>query len=137
MFKFRVRYFIFFIILFVIELCIGLFFRDSFIRPYLGDFLVVILIYCFIRSFFDVPVFTTAICVLFLSYTIELLQYFRIVELLGLQHLKIARILIGTSSDWKDVLAYTLGVGAVLLMEKAVEWRLRYPGLGKYFGNND
>ena len=119
MFKFRARYLFFSIILFITEICIGLFLRDGFIRPYLGDFLVVILIYCFIRSFFDAAVFSTAIFVLFFSYTIEFLQYFKLVEILGLQHLKIARILIGTSFDWADLVAYTLGIGFVLLIEKS------------------
>jgi len=119
MFKFRARYFIFSIILFVIELCIGLFLRDGFIRPYLGDFLVVILIYCLVRSFFDVSVFGAAISVLLFSYTIEFLQYFKLVEIVGLQHSKIARILIGTSFDWMDLVAYTLGIGFVWVMEQA------------------
>jgi hypothetical protein len=119
MFKFRARYFIFSIILFVIELCIGLFLRDGFIRPYLGDFLVVILIYCLVRSFFDVSFFSAAIFVLFFSYTVELLQYLKIVEILGLQHSKIARILIGTSFDWMDLVAYTLGIWFVWVMEQA------------------
>lgn len=119
MFKFRIRYFIYTIILFVIELCIGFFFRDGFFRPYIGDFLVVILIYCFVRSFFDVSVFAAAIFVLLFSYTVELLQYFKLVEILGLQHSKIARILIGTSFDWMDLVAYTLGIWMVWVMEKA------------------
>jgi len=119
MFKFRARYFIYSILLFAIELGIGFFLRDGFIRPYLGDFLVVILIYCFVRSFFDVSVFAATIFVLLFSYTIEFLQYLKIVETLGLQHSKIARILIGTSFDWMDLVAYTLGIGFVLVLEKA------------------
>ena len=38
-------------ILFVIEVLIALYVRDSIIRPYVGDFLVVIMLYCFVRAF--------------------------------------------------------------------------------------
>ncbi|MFT5385169.1 MAG: hypothetical protein ACI81W_002574, partial [Saprospiraceae bacterium] len=36
--------------LFLIEVGIAVFIQDRIIRPYIGDLLVVILIYCFIRS---------------------------------------------------------------------------------------
>ena len=117
MLKFRTIYFIFATILFSIEVFIALFIHDTFIRPYLGDFLVVILIYCFVRSFVNVDIFATAVCVLLFSYTVELLQYFKIVELLNLQNFKLARIIIGTSFAWADMLAYTLGIVSVLWIE--------------------
>jgi Rad3-related DNA helicase len=86
--------------------------------PYVGDFLVVILLYCFLRSFLTIPVLPTAIFVLVFSYTLEVLQYFNLVERLGLQKYKLARIVIGTSFEWIDLLAYTLGVLFVLSLEK-------------------
>jgi glucose-6-phosphate-specific signal transduction histidine kinase len=116
--KFRPLYFIITILLFIIEVLIALFLHDEIIRPYVGDFLVVILIYCFLRSFLNVAVLPTAIFVLVFSYTLEVLQYFNLVELLGLQQYKLARIVIGTSFEWIDLLAYTLGVIFVLYLEK-------------------
>ena len=118
MLKFRRGYFILAIALFVTEICIAKFFHDGFIRNNLGDFLVVILIYCIIRSFLKLSVLSTSIFVLLFSYGIEILQYFKIVEKLGLQNYKIARIVIGTSFGWTDMLAYTLGIGLLLLIEK-------------------
>ena len=106
------------LLLFITEVLIALFVHDQFIRPYIGDFLVVILIYCFVKSFLNTPVVPTALGVLVFAYTVELLQYFRIVELLGLQHSRAARIIIGSSFEWQDILAYTLGVLAVVLVEK-------------------
>ena len=41
--------------LFVVETLIALFVRDAFIRPYMGDVLVVILVYCFVRMFITRP----------------------------------------------------------------------------------
>jgi hypothetical protein len=32
-------------------------------------------------------------------------------------HSKLARIIIGTSFSWLDILAYTLGIGMVILIE--------------------
>jgi nitrogen fixation/metabolism regulation signal transduction histidine kinase len=48
---FRRKYFYLTLILLLIEIFIGVYVRDSFVRPFLGDVLVVILVYCFIQSF--------------------------------------------------------------------------------------
>ena len=74
--KFNPRYFLFTLILFVVEVLIAIYAHDPIIRPYVGDVLVVMLIYCFIKSFFKTPVVSTAIGVLIFSYVIEVLQYF-------------------------------------------------------------
>ena len=116
--KFSPFYFIAALLLFITEVLIALFVHDQFIRPYIGDFLVVILIYCFVKSFLNTPVVPTALGVLVFAYTVELLQYFRIVEVLGLQHSRAARIIIGSSFEWQDILAYTLGILMVVLVEK-------------------
>ncbi len=118
MFTFNKNYFIIAALIFIIEVLIALFVRDNFVRPYLGDTLVVILIYCFIRSFLILPVLTLAIFVLVFSFTIELLQYFNIVERLGLEKSEIVRTVIGTSFAWIDVLAYTVGFAIVVIVEK-------------------
>ena len=115
--KFRKGYFILVIILFAIEVLIALFMHDSIIRPYGGDFLVVILIYCFLKAFLNTPVLKTAIAVLVFSYTVEILQYFNIVNWLGLEKSRLARIIIGSSFEWIDLLAYTLGIAVVLIVE--------------------
>lgn len=97
------------------EVCIALFINDRFIRPYLGDVLVVILIYCFVRMFFSFGHFQVATGVLLFSYAVELAQYIDIVNLLGLQHNRIARIVIGTSFSVFDLFAYTAGIGLITI----------------------
>lgn len=62
----------------------------------------------------------TAIAVLLFSYLVEILQYFNIIEILGLQHLRWARIIIGTSFAWQDLAAYTAGTGLVILFEQSL-----------------
>lgn len=115
--NFNLRYFITFIVLLITEILIALFVHDTIIRPYVGDLLVVILIYAFIKSFIATPPLQTAVAVLAFAFTIELLQYFNIVNRLGLQHSKIARIIIGTSFSWHDLLAYTAGFALIVLAE--------------------
>jgi hypothetical protein len=100
------------------EVCIGIYAHDRIIRPYIGDLLVVILIYCFVKSFLNISTISVAIGVLLFSYCIEILQYFHIVRLLGLENSNLARIVIGTSFAWMDIWAYTLGISLVLIIEK-------------------
>ncbi len=117
--NFHPKYFILTILLLSIEICIALFVHDNFIRPYIGDVLVVILIYCFIKSFINLPPNITAIAVLLFSFIVETLQYFKVVNLLGLQNSKVASIIIGTSFAWQDIIAYIVGIAIVILAEKS------------------
>ena len=117
LFQFHKKYFFLALLLFVTEVLIAAYLHDAVIRPYGGDFLVVILIYCFVKSFLNTPVKATAFAVLLFSYLIETLQYFHIVDLLGLEKSTIARTVIGTSFAWTDLLAYTLGILLVLVLE--------------------
>lgn len=48
--KLNLKCLIVFFILLIVEIIIGVFVRDAIIRPYVGDILVVILMYAFIRG---------------------------------------------------------------------------------------
>ena len=122
---FRVRYFLAFVFIFVIEVMIALFVHDDFVRPYIGDLLVVILIYCFVRAFFKLSVQVAAFGTLVFSFLVEFLQFLQIVDRLGLRGNKVSRIVIGTSFSWEDLLMYAIGISVVLICEKWV----RKPGL--------
>lgn len=118
MFQFKCNYFALTILLFLIEITIALYVHDNFVRPYFGDFLVVILLYCFLRSFLKISVWVAATLVLVFSFAIETAQYFNIVERLGLQSNKIVKVVLGNSFAWMDLLAYTLGILTVIGIEK-------------------
>ncbi len=118
MFTFNLKYFLLAIGLFFIELFIGLYVHDHIIRPYIGDLLVVILLYCMAKSVISSKVLPTAMGVLIFAYAVEISQYFDMVNLLGLGKYKIARIIIGTTFSWSDMLLYTIGIAIVLLIEK-------------------
>ncbi|PZR30112.1 MAG: DUF2809 domain-containing protein [Azospira oryzae] len=117
MIVFNKTYFILSLLLFFIEVFIAVFIHDAIVRPYIGDLLVVILLYCMIRSVLNVSVWKTCWFVLAFSFLIELLQYFNIVTFLGLQDYALARVVIGTSFQWIDLIAYTAGIIIVLLVE--------------------
>lgn len=117
MLKFNSRYFVLAILILIIEISIAIYVHDSFIRPYIGDLLVVIFIYCFLKSFVSLSTSKAALYVLLFSYFVETLQYFRIVQYLGFQRNDLARIIIGTSFDWKDILMYTIGIVTVVIIE--------------------
>ncbi len=118
MFSFNKKFFFLTLVLFIIEILIALFVRDHFVRPYVGDYLVVILIYCAVRTFFNTSIITTSIGVLLFSYLVEILQYFHIVDKLGLEKNTIAKTIIGDGFDWIDLAAYTLGITTVLAIER-------------------
>ena len=120
MFTLNKKYFIATTILFLVEVYIAMFVHDRIIRPYIGDLLVVILLYCFVRSFIKITTLTAAIGVLIFSYFVEFLQYLNIVSVLGLSKIKLARIIIGTSFSWEDIAAYTIGISIILLIEKMI-----------------
>jgi hypothetical protein len=118
MITYNKTYFVLSILLLAVEIFIALYVHDQIIRPYLGDVLVVILLYCFVKSFFNLPDIHTAVAVLFFSYLIETLQHFNIVKRLGLENSSLANTVIGNYFTWIDILAYTLGFLIVFGLEK-------------------
>src|SRR5687767_2864053 len=109
-FTFKFHYFLVGIVILIIEILIALYLRDQIIRPYGGDYLVVIMLYCFLRAFIDLPMLPAAISVLLLAYLIETLQYLNMVAFLGLQDSRLANVLLGNYFAWVDMFAYTLGI---------------------------
>jgi len=126
MFVFRKNYFLLTIILLFVEICIALFINDKFIRPYLGDFLVVILLYFFARTFFNITIFQAATLVLLFAFFIELLQFINFVSVIGLQDSNIASTILGHSFSWLDIFAYVLGIGFVLVCERINNGRYQH-----------
>ena len=122
-FKFHITYFLIASIFFFIEVYIALYIKTPFIRHFLGDVFVVILIYTFIKSFFNFSVKTTVIGVLIFSYLIEIFQYFKGIELLGLKDNFTARLIIGTTFTWSDLVAYALGCLFILITENMIKNR--------------
>jgi hypothetical protein len=117
MFIFRVRYFILTLVLLLVEVLIAVYVHDTFIRPYAGDFLVVIFLYCLIRCFVKTSTMRAVIAVLLFSFIIETLQYFHFITLLHLQHSTLARVMLGTSFSGTDLIVYIVGAMAIIVTE--------------------
>jgi hypothetical protein len=117
MLSFNKTYFALAVILFLIEALIALFIHDRIIRPYFGDVLVVILIYCAIKSVLKVHVFPLVLWILAFACSLETLQYFNIVHLLGMERSVFVSTVIGNSFSWLDILAYLIGLALVLITE--------------------
>ena len=109
----RIKYGIAFALLLLIEVIIALYVHDSFIRPYVGDMLVVILVYSFTRIFIPEKCRLLPLYVFLFAAGVEVLQYFKLVHVLGLEDNRFLRIVLGSVFDLKDIACY--GVGCILL----------------------
>lgn len=99
---------IYFCLIFLIEIYIGIFVKDKVIRPYIGDILVIPLIYSFLNIFFknNYKKYITAIVIF--AIFIEILQFYNLVKMLGINN-KVLKIVIGSTFDFKDIICYVLG----------------------------
>jgi hypothetical protein len=101
-----------------VEVVIGAFFDDRFVRPFVGDALIVVLMYFAVATFVEMPRLIIAVAVLLFAFLIETLQYFQFVNLIGLGDSRAARIVLGTTFSWLDFPAYFAGFLAILFFEK-------------------
>ncbi len=97
------------LVILMIEIVIALFVRDQFVRPFIGDLLVVVLLYYGFRTILKAKAFKVAVGVFLFAVGVEILQYFQLAELLGLENNGIAHVILGSTFDWLDILAYSLG----------------------------
>ena len=115
--RFKRGYFILFLILFLIELIIANYIKQPFIRYWLGDLLIVLLIYYFWKSLIRVKPLIVATAVLAFAYAVEFLQRTALLDLLGLRTNKLAKLILGNTFSWSDMLAYSLGFLIILGIE--------------------
>lgn len=115
--KFSVRYFFAFIIILAIEVVIALFVHDDFIRPFVGDAIVVVLLYTFIRSFIQKKIAYLPLYVFLFAVFVEILQYFNIVNVLGLGDNVFLCTIIGTTFDVNDIISYFFGMVALFVFQ--------------------
>ena len=106
-----------FAVLLAVEIVIGKF-AHGFLRAYVGDVLVIPLIYCFVRIFYVRPAVWLPAAVGGLGILAEVLQYFDLCGLLGIPKGSLLGILLGSSADFADILCYA--VGTVLIY--SAEW---------------
>ena len=106
------------LILLGIEILIGLF-AHGWVRSYLGDVLVVILIYTIIRTMSpDKPSkwFILPSAILIFSFIVEFLQLWGFCDRFGIEN-KLLRIIIGTGFSYIDLICYIIGLIPCYLIE--------------------
>jgi len=113
----RVCYAIATLALLAIEVLIALFVRDNFVRPYVGDVLVVIALYTLVRIFIPEKCHLLPLWIFLFAAAVEVLQYFEIVRLLGLSNSRFMSVLIGGTFDWEDIACYAVGCALLGLFE--------------------
>lgn len=115
---FKLKPFVIFILLFLVEVGIALWIDDAIIRPFFGDFLAVIVLFFLLKTFLAISDLNLAFASLSIAYFLEFLQYCNFLKLVGLEKYKIIAIVLGSSFDWRDIFAYTLGIFAIFLFNK-------------------
>lgn len=125
LFKLRIGYAVATLLLLTVEVLIALFVHDRFVRPYLGDAIVVILVYTFVRIFFPVRWRFLPLLVFLFACCVEISQAFHLVYLLGLGDSAFFRTLMGTSFAWGDFPCYAAGC-AVLAIYEWLRWKYPY-----------
>ena len=110
--KLRLAYATSFILLLFTEILIGLYVHDNFIRPYIGDVLVTILLCCLCRTVIPKGARALPIYVFVFATLVELAQYFEIVKILGVENNRLLSTIIGTSFSPIDLICY--GVGCLI-----------------------
>jgi hypothetical protein len=117
--KINIKYIFSFLILLIIEVIIALYVRDAIIRPYIGDILVVILMYTFIRGIIRKPIKLLPVYLFIFASAVELAQYFHIVDILHLKGNRVLSVILGASFDIKDILCYLAAAVLLIIWEKA------------------
>lgn len=104
-------------VLFLVEVIIEKYFKDGFVRYYLGDVFIAMLIYLIIRTITNLKQAIVAVVVLIFTFTVEFLQLINILAILEIQKTKFTSIVLGHTYSFYDLTCYLLGVTIVYLMD--------------------
>lgn len=107
--------------LLLIELAIALIVKTGFIRYTFGDYLVVILLYAIFRGCTNLGIWASSLVVLLIAYGIEFLQLTPFLAYFNLENSFTAKLIFGSTFQVTDMLAYTLGIITVLVVETAIK----------------
>ncbi len=123
--KLRIIYGVSFLLILVIEILIALFIRDKFIRPYVGDMLVTVLICFFVRIFIPEKFSTAPLFVFLFSLFVEIGQYYDFVKLLGLDKNLFLSTLLGRTFSVADIICYGIGCAVFALFDYIIKKKYR------------
>lgn len=104
-----------FLLILGIEILIGIFIRDRFVRPYLGDVLAVICVYFSARIILQKKPKLLSIWVIVFAFIVEFIQLTPLSEMLGKG--SVLSIIAGGTFDISDLLCYLIGGSACLCFD--------------------
>ena len=116
--KRRLMYVLMLIVLLGVEVGIALFVHDDFVRPYIGDVLVTVLLCCLCRVALPEGVPALPLCVFVFAALVEAAQYVDIVKLLGWENNAFLSTIIGRTFSWADILCYGVGCLVFWMIER-------------------
>lgn len=119
--KTRLTYALLFLSVLLSEILIALFVNDDFVRPYVGDMLVTVLICCFVRIFFPTGAKLLPVYVFLFAAAVEVCQYFDFVKLFGLEGNRFISVLLGRTFSLADILCYAAGCLAFFGIEMCLQ----------------
>lgn len=115
--QFSLKYLLLTIFIFLVEVLIATKLKDIFfVRAYLGDVIVVMLLYTFVKTFVKINDQKLILGILIFSFLVEFAQYFNIAEKLGFRPGSLMYIVIGNSFSWIDILCYAVGCLLLFLL---------------------
>lgn len=121
--KRRLPYILAFVALLLVEIYIGLYVRDRFIRPYFGDVLVTALLCCLVRAVKPMGLRLLPLYVMAFATLVEIAQYFDPVALLGWEGNAFISTIVGRSYSYKDLICYAVGCAAFWAVERGLTCR--------------
>jgi len=105
----RIVYAVLFVVILAVEVLIAAFVRDNFVRPYVGDMLVTVLICCLMRIFWVSGAHFLPLWVFLFATAVEIGQYFDIVRMMRLENCPFLSVAIGNTFSAADLLCYAIG----------------------------
>ena len=115
-FRFHLGYFLIAILLFLIEIVIAKYVM-GWVRSYLGDVFVIMLLYSVIMTLTKLNKTLAVLTTLGLAFAIECSQYFKLAELLGFEKGSVAYIVLGNTFSVEDLVCYIAGGFIILIIE--------------------
>ncbi len=113
----RIKYLIIFIIIFMVEVFIGAYSHSGIIRNYVGDILVIPVMYFFIRIIYPKRIRKLPYILFLFAVIVEILQYMKINNILGIEGSSLLGILLGSTGDIKDILCYFIGTIIIIIID--------------------
>ena len=117
----RLIYATIFCVLMIMEICIALFVQDAFVRPYVGDMLVTLLLCCMARVVFPEKTRLLPLFVFLVATCVEVGQYFDLVALLGFEDNRFISIALGSTFSLLDIVCYAAGCVAAFGLDRIMD----------------